>query len=93
MASHEEIERAKLLHDNGVAWHVVAKRMGHGTADYWRNIVYRYRKGHVPLKVQVYRQGLDARKECKPKDAPYPYMSELWAWWVAGWNDWDMRLN
>lgn len=40
----------------------------------------------------AYHYGHIARENGKPKTAsPYPALSKLWAWWVAGWNDADIE--
>lgn len=40
----------------------------------------------------AYTSGREARMTGRTKNTnPYPYMTTLWAWWLAGWNDKDMK--
>lgn len=39
----------------------------------------------------AYYNGRFERSRNKPKSPPYPALSKLWAWWVAGWNDADIE--
>ena len=42
----------------------------------------------------IYAEGKESRSLENGKAAnPWPYMTEAWAWWLAGWNDRDMEIG
>lgn len=41
----------------------------------------------------AYNQGRNARRhEYEKSINPYVSMTNLWSWWLAGWNDTDIKL-
>lgn len=42
----------------------------------------------------TYCEGCSERQSGRGKTAnPWPYMTEAWSWWLAGWNDRDMEIG
>lgn len=42
----------------------------------------------------IYGEGKQNRESGAGKAAnPWPYMTEAWSWWLAGWNDRDMEIG
>lgn len=41
-----------------------------------------------------YALGIDAVRRNRSKlTNPYAYMTQAWAWWLAGWNDEDIKIG
>ncbi len=41
----------------------------------------------------AYTKGRKARfEEVSKSDNPYREMTNMWSWWVAGWNDADIKI-
>lgn len=44
-----------------------------------------------PSEQRIYEDGVRHRQANKSKLLnPHAYMTKLWAWWCAGWNDQDL---
>lgn len=94
--TNDEAQQAKLLRSEGYNWKVVARKMGREDDRYWRNAVRRYdERCQRKPEIAAYRDGLEACRAGLPRDPPdkYELMTNAWAHWLAGWNDWNMRVN
>lgn len=50
------------------------------------------RKLHNTECQAVYQAGIVARsKKIHKNNCPHDWATQLWAWWLAGWNDEDMK--
>lgn len=90
----DEALQAKALREEGYGWKTVARKMGREDADYWYTAVRRYKEriARDPM-IAAYRDGFEACRKGVPKHPPFEPMTNAWAHWLAGWNDWEMRIN
>lgn len=91
----DEIDTAKRLRASGIKWKQIASMYG-GSGENWRDAVRRRdakEKEQEDGSQKAYSFGAKARKLQLKKLPPYPYMTNLWSFWLAGWNDTDMALS